>query len=220
MTITNINDNNTPILKWSPSPGFQIEQFKDTTIEGRPYKLIFGSFPTYPLHIQSISMDFTGSIIDHSCLDPADSSYIYPLFYRMIVLLNVGNDVYFDTIFPYTPRWGNEWSGIKTFNLSRTLSYNQPTDSIIILLYPTSCTRNLPYLQAVEFIPSSSSPTLPPATVAPPTITKTKTSLKKYWYVFLILGIIIFFLLMIIFFLIFRHRNHNQPTNQPQLKSR
>jgi len=209
MSITRTTDNhNATILKWSAYPGFQIQQFKDTTIEGTPYKLIFGSFPTYPLQIQSIVMDFTGSIIDHSCLDPTDSSYIYPLFYRMIVMLNVGNDVYFDTTFPYTPRWGNEWTGIKTFTLSRMLSYNQPTDSIVILLYPTSCSSNLPYLQAVEFIPSSSAPipSSSPATFAPPSIAKTTNSFKKYWYIFLIFSIVILFLLMVIFYLIITQR--------------
>jgi hypothetical protein len=155
-------------------------------------------------------MDFTGSILDHSCLDPENSSYMFPLFYRMIVLLNVGNDVYFDSVFSYTPRNGNEWTSVKTFTLSKVLPYTLPTDSIVILLYPTSCKTSIPRLVSVEFIPSSVVPPTKapiPAPSSSPTISKTASAFKKYWYVFLIQGLMILFLIGVILILVFQQRS-------------
>lgn len=157
-----------------------------------PYRLVFPLGPQYPQYINEMILDMTGSYLDPNCLDPQDPKYIYPLFSRIMVTANGYDDVYFDRIYPYTPRDGKEWNGLVYLNLNRTIVY--PTiQTFYLLLFPSICKTHIPRLNNIVF--SYETPPSP----------KSRNSLTTNDWVYVGLGIAIVFFLMIIVLILIKN---------------
>lgn len=174
---------------------------------------------TLPLIVHQIVLDFQGSFLDPNCVDSEDPGLVYPLVSRIVVARDSLQDIYFDTIYPYTPRNGSEWI-VKTLEIDfRDLLLTVSHDTLRIYLFPSPCGRNIVRVNNVRLLSydeDSNHGQIPVILMTPPPAsTVVATMLENNpptpllsWNLLGLIGLLILLLLITIVMRLGRHRHH------------